>query len=108
MNSYYNGYNYILINRRKIFTFSKFVTFLSIALLYTLNNNMEFFFPSSLEELKDEPLCQHAIEGNCTNTNCVFLHGFQCDHCKKPVIHPFDRIQGRTHVELCSRTAGVS
>ena len=63
---------------------------------------------SSLEELKDEPLCQHAIEGNCTNTDCVFLHGFQCDHCKKPVIHPFDRIQGRTHVELCSRTAGVS
>jgi len=61
----------------------------------------------SLEELKDEPLCQHAIEGNCTSTDCVFLHGFQCDHCKKPVIHPFDRIQGRTHVELCSRTAGM-
>jgi len=62
---------------------------------------------STLEELKEEPLCQHAIEGTCTNDPCIFLHGFQCNHCKKPVIHPFDRIQGRTHVELCSRTAGM-
>lgn len=61
---------------------------------------------SSLEEMKSEPLCQHAIEGNCEDIEtCMFLHGFICEHCNRPIIHPFDRIQGRTHKELCSKTS---
>ena len=75
------------------------------SLSLTISN---IFFNRSLEELKGEPLCQHAIEGNCENDPCIFLHGFVCHYCKKPVIHPFDRIQGRTHIELCSKTSVVS
>jgi len=53
-------------------------------------------------DLSQEPLCPFAVVGKCRyGEYCRNLHGIQCPHCGKCVLHPYNADDNESHMRGC-------
>ncbi|KAK4523218.1 hypothetical protein GAYE_PCTG44G1111 [Galdieria yellowstonensis] len=49
-------------------------------------------------------LCKYHADNACQyGESCHYLHGLECPHCKRNVLHPFDNSIQRQHLEECRK-----
>jgi len=53
-------------------------------------------------------LCAFFINGNCRyGEMCHNLHGLECPHCARNILHPFDALEAEAHINQCEKNLPI-